>query len=495
MRPFLLSLLLLAASPAGSPLERYQLPWTESLPWGTVVALDAVDDARLAAAQKDLVARGGGVLQLPAGTFTLKDDLVLQSGVIFRGADPKDVLDARDERYAPPTRLEFPRYVPTFEGEGTPVATAFRSIRLAEPATASGCGVLNIAINRARVDLGESPERKSGRNRFVIGCVFRNTAAPAQDVPDPALGQHAWQRWTNRFAAAIHVKSEENLLIANNRLPASGEDNFLQKGFVLLGPKKQAATADVEFDYDNRPGISANDYGIGGGGASLPDGTPESHPWGFRKGIVIRENFIFATGRCAITFTGDGAQVVNNVIRFKKGVVRWTATGKQIVGGTGTNDNRAVQMRGWRWHVEGNDYEVWRNRASDTGYLINDGEGLMHEDHVNSTILDSALVNNTGNSYLSLYKCGGIDGLLVKGNKIRTEGGIEAIYVVANRNKSQHPCRRVTIEDNVTSGSGIRIEGEPGSDNVIRNNRHEGSSGRIVNAAAAVLSGNEGYGP
>src|SRR6185295_5236679 len=153
----------------------------------------AVDDARLAAAQKDLVARGGGVLQFPAGSFTLKEDLVLQSGVILRGADPKDVLDARDERYAPSTRLEFPRYVPTFEGEGTPVATAFRSLRLAEPATASGCGLLNLSINRARISLEEGPERKAGRNRFVVGCVLRNTAAAAPDVPDPALDQHAWQ--------------------------------------------------------------------------------------------------------------------------------------------------------------------------------------------------------------------------------------------------------------------------------------------------------------
>jgi len=35
-------------------------------------------------------------------------------------------------------------------------------------------------------------------------------------------------------------------------------------------------------------------------------GTPESHPCGFRKGTVIRDNDIYCTGRTAISFTGDG---------------------------------------------------------------------------------------------------------------------------------------------------------------------------------------------
>ena len=51
--------------------------------------------------------------------------------------------------------------------------------------------------------------------------------------------------------------------------------------------------------------------------------------------------------------------------------------------------------------------EVW----IDDDYPINDGEGLMHEDHCNSAIVDSRLVGNRVNSYLSIYKCGPIDGL------------------------------------------------------------------------------------
>lgn len=496
----LLAFLLGASSPPlDNPLARYKLEWTDSLKWADVDSVEVpagkTADEAFNAAQEKAVARGGGVVYFPPGTYRFADTLLLKGGVVIRGADPQGVLEARDEKYDPPTKFEFPKYAFRAEGDGTPIASAFKGIELADPATASNCGVVNVAIERGHIHLGEGEEHRAGGRRVVAGCVLRNAAQAAKDVPDAAIGQHPWQRWTNRFGAAISVKSAEHLLIANNRIPKSGEESFLQKGYVLQGRKKERVEPPdgVLFDTDNRPGIAANDCGLGGGGADDPNGTPETHPWGFRKGMVIRDNYIFATGRCAITFTGDGVYCGFNVIRFAKDVVRWTATGKTAVGGTGTNDNRAVQMRGWRWTLEGNDYEVWRNKAGDTGYYINDGEGLMHEDHVNSTVLDSKLIGNKGNSYLSIYKCAGIDGLLVQGNEIRTSGGIEAIFVVANRNKGKYPCRNVSILDNVTAGSGIVIAGEPAEKNVVRGNRHEGPGGKLKNEAGALCEGNRGY--
>lgn len=65
----------------------------------------------------------------------------------------------------------------------------------------------------------------------------------------------------------------------------------------------------------------------------------------------------------------------------------------------------------------------------------------MHEDQANSTVLDSRLINNNGNSYISIYKTASISGLLVKGNDIRTDGGITAIYVVANSNGGPYECK------------------------------------------------------
>jgi hypothetical protein len=150
-------------------------------------------------------------------------------------------------------------------------------------------------------------------------------------------------------------------------------------------------------------------------------------------------------------------------------------------------------MRGWRWTVEGNDYLVYRNWAADKAYRINDGEGLMHEDHVNSSVLDSKLINNKGNSYISIYKTGGINGLIVKGNDIRTSGGISAIYVVANRNSGPYECKNVTIVDNITAGSGIMIAGKPAENNIVKNNRHIGPTDKIINNANATSENNTGY--
>jgi hypothetical protein len=307
-------------------------------------------------------------------------------------------------------------------------------------------------------------------------------------VPDVEGGQHAWQRFTHRHHAAVTVKTDENALVANNRLPKSGEDNFVMKGYLLRG-----RPFDVEFDYDNRPGLYINDYGIGGTGGRGPDGTPQTHPWGFRKGIVIRDNYVYCTGRCAISFSGDRTVCADNVIRFEDDVWRPTTTGTNITKGSSTNDNRAVQMRGWRWTVQGNDYLVYRNWTAERNYRINDGEGLMHEDHVNSTVRDSKLIGNRGNTYISIYKTAGIDGLLVKDNDIRTSGGLAAIFVVANRNSGPYECRNVTIEGNTTAGSGIHIAGSPAENNVVRHNRHVGPNGSIKNEASAICTNNTGY--
>jgi hypothetical protein len=295
--------------------------------------------------------------------------------------------------------------------------------------------------------------------------------------------------------------AQENILIANNRLPKSGDDNFEMKGYILLDTKKKPISVDgIIFDFDNRPGMYVNHYGIGGAGGMGPDGTPESHPHGFRKGIVIQDNFIYNTGRMGIGFCGDGVRCSNNIIRIPDGVWRPTATGLAITTGASTNDNRAIEMRGWRWILDGNDYVVHRNWAFDKKYKINDGEGLMHEDHVNSTILDSVLTNNRGNTYLSLYKTAGIDGLVIQGNEIKLGDGKQAIasgaaiYVNADRNNARFAVRKVHILKNTLAGGGILLSGDPSEKNIIKGNKFIGDGkAPLTLKAKADTSDNEGF--
>jgi hypothetical protein len=493
-----------AELPNTDPLAKYKLAWTAEVKWGNVVDVskepgETADD-KLASAQAKLAMQGGGVAFFPAGVYRFSSTIKLLNGVVLRGTDPLPVTSAQNEKYAPPTQFEFPKYEFQPEGDGTPISKAFKGIQLAEPGVAANVGLVNIALNRTHIHFyDDGPNgHAAGSNRFVVGCVLRNCAVADNTVPNLKINQLGWQRFTSRHHAAIDIKAKSNILIANNRLPKSGEDNFSMSGYVLLDTKKMPTKIDgVVFDYDNRPAMYVNHFGIGGSGGSGPDGTPKSHPHGFRKGIIIRDNYIYNTGRIGIGFCGEGVQCLNNVIRFPDDVWRPTATGQQLTSGASTNDNRAMEMRGWGWVLDGNDYIVHRNWAYDKKYKINDGEGLMHEDHMNSTVKDSILVNNRGNAYLSIYKTAGVDGLLIEGNEIRLPEGkqtIAAIYVNADRNKGRFPVKRVKILKNVVSGGGILLSGDPSEENVIKGNKFAGQGQGTLNLNAnADLDSNEGF--
>ena len=489
-----------AVPPADDPLAGLDLAWTAKLPWDVVFDLTTMSgsgeywDERLRQAQEALSLRGGGVIFFPPGTYRFQKDILLRSGIILRGAKP-DGRFAHEERFSPASRLEFPKYVPSFSGGGAPIDSGFKGITLAEPAIARNCGLAYLAINRGYIAFGEGEGRRCGPNRFVFGCLLRNAAGAASEIP--GQNQPAWLRYTAKFRSAIRVHASENALVANNRVPKSGDDNFTVEEYPLKDRQGQLVPFSVEFDYDNRPGIYVNHHCIGGAGGSGNDGTPATHPWGFRKGSVIRDNFVFNTGRCAIGFSGEGVVCSRNIIQFEQGVPRPTVTGIHASYGSATNDNRALEMRGWRWVVENNEYEVYSNICSDGKYRINDGEGLMHEDHCNSTIVESRLVNNRGNSYLSLFHVGGIDGLHVEGNDISTPGRPSDIYVTTPRHKTpgDYPIRRVSIVNNITRSNGIRVMGWPAEAVIIKGNRHVGATpGIILNEANAEISNNENYG-
>lgn len=491
--------------PTDDPTAKYKQAWTAKLRWGNVVDVTTCAGATIDDKLKDAMARvamgGGGVVFFPAGTYTFNDSIKLKANMILRGADPTGTTAATDDKYDPPTRFEFPKYVYKPDGDGTPLDTAFKGVFCETPATDSNLGLVHIAFNRGHVvfDDDHTEAHKSGGNRLVVGCVFRNAAVADPAVPNVKIGQTPGQRFTHRHTPAVQIKGA-NLLVANNRLPKSGDDNFTMNGYVLLdGKKKPVAIDGVVFDYDNRPGFYVNHYGIGGAGGMGPDGTPESHPWGFRTGIVIAGNFIFQTGRLGIGFTGDGVRCEGNVVRIPDDIWRPTATGQAVTSGSSTNDNRAIEMRGWRWVVTRNNYVVHRNWAYDKKYKINDGEGLMHEDHANSTVKDSVLTDNIGNTYLSIYKTAGIDGLLVEGNDIRLGDGKQtiasgaAIYVSADRNKERFPCKRVRVVNNTVSGGGILIAGTPAEGNVISGNKCVGATAKIVNTAGATVEKNDNF--
>ncbi len=475
--------------------------WTDELAWETVVSINNYPgespDEKFIAARDDLIARGGGVIYFPAGTYEFSEDVVLADGIVVRGETPAQITDAREEDYTLGTKFVFPRYEPSFEGDGTPLDTAFRKITLADTETADNVAVVNIDINRGHIYFPDGRDHQTGVNRLLMGNILRNTAIADESIPRRSIGQHGWQRWTHRHRAALHVYSGENLLIANNRLPESGDENFEQPGYVIArntsGVQDLSFNPDehdheivemesgIVFDYDNRPGIYANDFAIGAPGDGLPNGTPESHPHGFRTGTIIRNNYIFATGRCPIAFAGDGTIAEGNVIRIPPEIWRPTCRGFEASGPGSTNDNRGIQCRGYRWTVRDNDIEVHSNRTYDKKHYICDGEGIMHENHVNSKVLDSRIINNTLNAYICLWRVE-VDGLEIRGNTVDKADaaviGIRRSIAVKGRKRFEGrpycPVRNLTIADNRVRNAAISVMGEDRGNIVIENNEYLG---------------------
>jgi hypothetical protein len=270
----------------------------------------------------------------------------------------------------------------------------------------------------------------------------------------------------------------------------SRESNFTMKGYKVFQGKGNKATREieVEFKYDNRPGIYMN-YGT-------VKGTPETDPTCFVKGLDIRENYVYCDGCLAIGFSGDGTYCGHNVVRYGEAVYLPIYNGYNE--SHHVNNVRAVEMRGWRWTVEYNDYVVHKNVFDrERGLCYNDGEGLMHESHCNVDIRDSKLIGNKGNAYLCLWRTP-MNGLLIKGNEIDTPNTMWGAICVngrTHRTKKLLPIKNVHIVDNVTKQAGIMMVGRDGENNVIKGNRHEGENGFLRNIIEpkAEQSDNVGY--
>jgi hypothetical protein len=463
------------------------------------------------------VKKGGGVVYFPPGDYSFTDHVKIKSGIVIRGATPAGVTDARDEKYDPPTRFAFPKYKAVCEDHGTKVETAFKGVYLDDPLATTGAGLVNVALNRAHVFLG--PEQdfsanfqagKGARNLIVYGCVLRNAAVPDPKIPMVKVEgleeafQEPWQRWTHRHHAAITIFALAHALVANNRIPASGEDNFVMKDYRLFNrtgeaegiknvKKLKVLRADVTFDYDNRPGISANHLGLFRGlsvwdpyaeGAQPPPKDLKPPAPGLAQGLVIRQNYVYCTGCTAIRATGDGTVIAQNIMRFKPKAVLVTARGYQF--DHFTNNNRAVEIRAWRWTLEGNDYEVYSNLTPEGG-KYGDGEGMMHEAYDGCPVVDSKALNNKGNAYICVWRVP-VDGLLVQGNQVNS------VRALCWTNKRINlPAKNIQIIGNTTSGGGIELSGGGAENCLIKDNKQTGPNGKLINTAGAKLENNTGY--
>jgi hypothetical protein len=307
-------------NPIAAKYGKQSYPWTSEIKWSCTYNIQDFQGGTIADrfnfARDIAAANGGGVIYFPAGTYEFPDSIYLKSGTVIRGATP-DTTNAKQNDYKPPTKFVFPKYQPKLLGTGTPNSTAFKRIFTYDPNNDSNIGIVNLDINRSPVYFTSNLDYSQNRNIVVFGIRSNNVAEPISFVPNLNF-QAAWQRYANPYAANIKINALANVLIANNRLNDRITDNYQQPEYqVKLEEEGAIDKYDIRFDYSNHFGILVNRSKAGKFEENfVPAASPIAEPGLFRKGIVIRDNWVYHTMRAGIRASGNGLVIRDNVKRI-----------------------------------------------------------------------------------------------------------------------------------------------------------------------------------
>ena len=509
---------LAAGQPTDNPVDaRYPgaYPWTDEIRWERVFSVADYEDrlvdvtdnrgntrsdyhAAISAAQDAAVEAGGGIVFFPAGTYYVSRDLDILDRIVLRGADPVNPRDARDDDYLPPSRLEFPEYVPTFTGSGTPTTTAFKEI------TSSGggnVGLVNLDIDRAEIRFSES------RSNVVFFSLRSNNAATpgfssANEPPESWMA--GWQRFPHRFSHNLSAGASENLLVANSRFNDAPTDNYEQTGYVV----EWRGQSGSEF-----PSGASVALGIDIGPPFVFDYTAHyTVSASADEGLVIRDNWMYGTRRVKIYFDGNGAVVKGNVLRDEPDKFAWVgATGKKTAWGGETLENRGIDLAGYDVLIEDNDIEIYPHETFG-GYSTTDGEGILLQEvggnPVQRAVDGLTIRDNRVNQYIGIYKVGNVRDLLIENNTIdghSAQLGGTLIYVNADRNDDpNYSAEAVRILGNsLPEGGSILLRaGMGGAENEIVGNVSGGDDSEIVldgpdgagrDPLSVVVANNQGF--
>ena len=335
------------------------------------------------AAQADAVANGGGVVFFPAGSYTVSRNLSIASNIVIRGA--ATTASAKNGRrpgpLAPASILACPNRRHMGVWSMAPNAT--------------NIGVVNLYLNQCAIMFWpglvtthyESMMQSwwwdatdiagSGSNKLVLSNVVMDvsygSAAPASASGNP----YPWA-----FSIAIGVYTDRNALIGNNLLPASTRNEMTN--ITLKNSSGKLQNFSVPYPYDNRYGIDVNSILLGAvaghyaSGPASPCKTPSAFgglypacaPFNYRRGIVIRDNYVANNGRVGISFTGgndtslcapgSGTLVMNNHVQVRPNTTALTVDGTNVGRGSDTNENRGYMKQGYCSNITHNSGEIHR---------------------------------------------------------------------------------------------------------------------------------------
>ncbi|MCS7004630.1 MAG: PKD domain-containing protein [Cytophagales bacterium] len=498
--------------------------WTDSLKWNKIylatnygINVCNTPEANSIALQalNTLVSdSGGGVIFFPAGTYPFKESIYLKTGVILRGETPA-VANAKDSAYRPQSKLLFPRYIPTFTGNGTPINTAFKHIDA--DTNAYNIAIVNLDINRAAIDIHPKQYQLGGasntaqpvdvnKNVLVFGIRSNNVALPDPAVPNTTqtTPQFGWQRWSFRFAGNIDIFGAGNMIVANCRINDEVTDNFEQPNYQYnnMTPDCSGAPPSATiFNYTDHYGIvvNRNKFQIGGspvssasfsGGSNAITGatyytyawktgaTPQDEPYLFMPGNEVLDNWVFKTMRIGLQASGIGLIIKGNETYDIPNKTIWltpTGTGCQL-NNSATYENRGLDFSGWNVTIDSNIIGCYRHRLKNTIYFTVDGEGILLQECCGGTsVNDYKITRNrlVQEGYIGIYKMGDINNLLIKDNNLDGREILVQANISAGGTGQEDHYRFLSdmlLEGNI-GVSRFNINGNRGGrNNIIRNN-------------------------
>lgn len=498
--------------------------WTDSLNWDTQVSItdfvqqnETTFDLALIRAFSQL-GSNGGVVYFPAGEYLFSDNVSLPTNIILRGEAPTNT-DARLNSFAPPSRLVFPKYIPVFEGDGTPNSTAFKSITT--PTTVQNCGLVFLDINRGRISIGNAYSERV----LIFGVRQNNVAQPDPGIPDMSF-MNGWQRFSYRHTRNVSAYAKRAVAIincrindlTNNTIHPVEDDSYDQPGYIINGSFVAKKGADPSTAEDNPGSISSSGrttmkygerikfnyldhYGIFISGAKM---NPVINPVPINQEVLLENNWVLTTMRVSFFIEGIGAIARGNIKADLQGKIGWIhPAGKSLnSNNAATFENRGLNFAGENILIENNEFDVQRHRFV-SGYMSVDGEGILIQwqdpwgfdtnnpaSGANTRMYDVTIRNNRINAYIGIYDIPlPISNLHITGNDLQSKGN-----VLVFKKERTHRIDNLYIENNVNItgiavGNKVGTEyGMPGSNIYIRNNTL--STGGIGFPYQAIVSGN-----
>ena len=365
-------------------------PWADQMVnWSCVYNVKDYGGSFEAAQKAVMRNKGGGVVFFPAGTYKFTSKINIESHVVIRG----EPTDGRAKKGTNPGSLSLKTIFQCTFGEHLGIFN--------NDPKAMNIGIVNVELNGCAVMFWPGLKTVShynmksywfeatdvigmGWNKLVLSNEIHDVTFQHPD-PDSKSGNI----WPWAFSTAIASYSDNNTLVANNLISKSTTSK--QVDIELDGSK-----LSVQYPVDNRYGIDVNQILLGGvigkySGNQCPSGpgklVPSCAPWYFRHRLVIRDNYVYMNGRVGISWSGggdgktvgSGTLLYNNHVEVASGTTCWSVDGTHKTKGSSTNENRGYNQQGYASNLTMNTGHIYRQKASDSGYLTVDGEGILHQ--------------------------------------------------------------------------------------------------------------------